>query len=188
MWKFHRSMIRPFFSRDRLIQFKIFDKMATNTIAMMNEMMNAGYAVDLQDLASRYTFDSTTEFLFGLDMNVLGEPLLYPHSADPPLLFKIDIATDGHAVEASRAFSRAFSEAQEAVAPRLQLGAFWPLQEFTKNWAVEPMKIVDRLLLDFVAKNARKGAESTGIDEEDQILLDQLAKQTDGQTELALSK
>ncbi|KAF9020876.1 cytochrome P450 [Hymenopellis radicata] len=59
MWRFHRTLSRPFFSRDRI-----------------------GFAwgpVDFQDLIQRFTMDTATEFLFGACVNSLSSALPYPH-------------------------------------------------------------------------------------------------------------
>ncbi|KAJ6557403.1 cytochrome P450 [Mycena vulgaris] len=64
MWKFHRSMTRPFFSRDRISHFDIFDRHA-----------------DRLDLVGRFTMDSATEFLFGSCVNSLYASLPFPHHA-----------------------------------------------------------------------------------------------------------
>ncbi|KAF4588561.1 hypothetical protein EYR40_010114 [Pleurotus pulmonarius] len=63
MWKFHRSMTRPFFSRDRISHFDLFDRHADAVIAKIKERARAGIAMDFQDLMGRFTLDSATEFL-----------------------------------------------------------------------------------------------------------------------------
>ena len=75
MWKFHRSMTRPFFTRDRISHFNIFDRHAEDVIAQMKSRLRAGFLVDFQAYLctfiffhltlSRSTLDSATEFLFG---------------------------------------------------------------------------------------------------------------------------
>nr|AAL67906.1 cytochrome P450 monooxygenase pc-2 [Phanerodontia chrysosporium] len=99
MWKFHRSMTRPFFTRERISHFDLFDRHADATMAKMKARLAEGFAVDFQDLISRFTLDSATEFLFGQ-------------------------CTTG----ASRTedFARAFAEAQDAVSFRLRMGWLWP--------------------------------------------------------------
>jgi hypothetical protein len=48
MWSFHRSMTRPFFSRDRVQHFDIFDRHTERVIALIKGRMAEGYAVDFQ--------------------------------------------------------------------------------------------------------------------------------------------
>jgi hypothetical protein len=81
-YRFHRGMTRPFFSKDRISHFEIFDRHAADAIKQVKERMRQGYAVDVQvrihatrphlvltvfqDVVSRFTLDSATEFLFGM--------------------------------------------------------------------------------------------------------------------------
>lgn len=46
--RFHRSMTRPFFSRDRISHFDNFDRHADETIKLMKERLRAGYSIDFQ--------------------------------------------------------------------------------------------------------------------------------------------
>lgn len=48
MWKFHRSMTRPFFSRDRISAFDNFERHAELVIQHMKDRFRAGYAIDFQ--------------------------------------------------------------------------------------------------------------------------------------------
>ena len=76
-------MTRPFFSKDRISHFEIFDRHAADAIEQVKARMKEGYAVDIQvsfcaihqhffiltffqDVVSRFTLDSATEFLFGM--------------------------------------------------------------------------------------------------------------------------
>jgi hypothetical protein len=81
-YRFHRGMTRPFFSKDRISHFEIFDRHAADAIEQVKERMRQGHAVDVQvrihttnphlvlivfqDVVSRFTLDSATEFLFGV--------------------------------------------------------------------------------------------------------------------------
>lgn len=64
MWKFHRSMTRPFFSRDRISHFSTFGKNADRAIQIMKKRSAEGYAIDFQDAISRFTMDSATVCAF----------------------------------------------------------------------------------------------------------------------------
>lgn len=48
MWKFHRTMARPFFTRERVTEFDIFARHAEEVIQKMKDSFNAGTPVDLQ--------------------------------------------------------------------------------------------------------------------------------------------
>ncbi|KAG8812507.1 hypothetical protein FRC17_002007 [Serendipita sp. 399] len=98
LWRFHRSMSRPFFTRDRLKRIvPTFVKHADHALQLLEHRMTnaekegslaseggvAGGAVDMQDLASRFTLDAATEFLFGGCVQSLNEPLPAPWNAAP---------------------------------------------------------------------------------------------------------
>lgn len=84
-------MTRPFFSKDRISHFEIFDRHAADAIDQVKARMREGYAVDvqvsiratpqhtlltvLQDVVSRFTLDSVTESLFGMFVLAFGLPL-----------------------------------------------------------------------------------------------------------------
>ncbi|KAH8108380.1 cytochrome P450 [Phellopilus nigrolimitatus] len=81
MWKFHRSMTRPFFSRERISHFDLFTRHADQAIVLMQQCFREGYSLDMQDLLGRFTLDSASEFLFGKCMHALRAGLPYPHNA-----------------------------------------------------------------------------------------------------------
>ncbi|KAG6914347.1 hypothetical protein DXG01_000911 [Tephrocybe rancida] len=81
MWKFHRSMTRPFFTRDRISDFHLFDCHVSTVFTLIKERMRNGHAIDFQDLMSRFTLDSTSEFLFSHCVHSLTTGIPYPHNA-----------------------------------------------------------------------------------------------------------
>ncbi|KAL4257125.1 cytochrome P450 family protein [Pleurotus pulmonarius] len=139
MWKFHRSMTRPFFSKDRISHFELFGRMADDVLAQIKARLREGFPVDIQDLASRFTLDSATEFLFGQNVRSLSAGLPYPHydprSNDP--VFKNHPAN---------LFAVAFGEAQSNAALRSRYGINWPLAEPWVDKTAQQMKIVKRFI------------------------------------------
>jgi hypothetical protein len=96
LWRFHRSMSRPFFTRDRLRDIiPVFVRHADRAIDLITKRNdnNTGLdrdglaTIDVQDLTSRLTLDATTEFLFGSCVNSLEEELPRPwnDASAPPL-------------------------------------------------------------------------------------------------------
>ncbi|KAH9931765.1 cytochrome P450 monooxygenase pc-3 [Amylocystis lapponica] len=183
MWKFHRSMTRPFFSRDKISHFELFDRHSDTTITRLKERLSAGYAVDFQDLISRFTLDSATEFLFGYCVHSLSAPLPYPHNAASPVMSDSELNTEGNV------FSDAFSAAQEAVSARGNLGWFWPLKEIFETSTDKYMAIVDKVL-DPILQAALQKKEERMLGEKDQeeaddeTLLDHLVRFTSDRTVL----
>lgn len=48
MWKFHRAMTRPFFSKERISHFDIFDRHAKEALDLLASRLKEGYPVDIQ--------------------------------------------------------------------------------------------------------------------------------------------
>ncbi|TFY59598.1 hypothetical protein EVG20_g7724 [Dentipellis fragilis] len=108
MWKFHRGITRPYFSKDRISHFEIFNRHAEDVIALAKERLRAGFPIDFQDLTGRFTLDSATEFLFGQDLQSLAAGLPYPASS--PRAAENAFAANSPA----NRFFVAFQEAQHA--------------------------------------------------------------------------
>ena len=166
-------MTRPFFSKDRIGDFELFDRHADNAIAKLKARLKDGIAVDIQDLASRFTMDTATEFLFGQDLRTLSGDLPYP-SAYKKSLFR---------THPSDRFSVAFGRAQEDTFLRLCYGNLWPLVDFwedvvgtNKNITWEFINPLIQTALE--KKKAAKGVCEVNLD--DGTLLDHLVQQTDG--------
>ncbi|KAK0184815.1 cytochrome P450 [Armillaria mellea] len=137
MWRFHRSMTRPFFTRDRITHFNLYDRHAEMTISQMKQRLRSGYPVDFQDLMCRFTVDSATEFLFGSCVNTLTASLPYPQN----ISIVPAKSNDARSLEAN-GFSEAFFEVQRILSNRLRKGWIWPLFEIRRDKTDAPMKIV----------------------------------------------
>ncbi|KAF8960212.1 cytochrome P450 [Flammula alnicola] len=187
MWKFHRAMTRPFFSKDRISHFDIFDRHATEALNQLKVRLREGYPVDIQDLASRFTMDSATEFLFNQDVDSLGAGIPYPHYS--PL---VDLTAHAHP---ANKFSKAFDEAQRLIAVRSRLGVNWPLAEFWKDKVKEQMTVVNGFIEPIMRaaverKRAMSGGKEQTVFEKDrevkdgESLLEHLINYTEDETVL----
>ncbi|KII89804.1 hypothetical protein PLICRDRAFT_39976 [Plicaturopsis crispa FD-325 SS-3] len=161
-WKFHRSMTRPFFSKDRIAHFDIFDEHAEHAIRLIRQRLREGWPVDLQDALSRFTLDSATEFLFGHNVNSLSAGLPYPSASLLP-------ASPEHLnnpTHPSNVFAAAFAEAQSLTANRFRLGPIWPLTEFWKDKTKVPMEVVysfiEPIVEDAISKKRAEGGVNLG--------------------------
>ncbi|KDQ49960.1 hypothetical protein JAAARDRAFT_611408 [Jaapia argillacea MUCL 33604] len=179
MWKFHRSMTRPFFTHDRISHFDIFDRHAEDAIARMKDRFESGYAVDIQDLISRFTLDSTTEFLFGKDVRSLASPLPFPYTTGTKLP-----SGDIHLSQAEQ-FSRAFAQSQQIIADRSRTGEVWPLLEIFGDQTKKPMEVVNGYIEPILREALEKRKTSEKVIEGDkyevgegETLLDHLVKYT----------
>ncbi|KZT09730.1 cytochrome P450 monooxygenase pc-3 [Laetiporus sulphureus 93-53] len=180
----HRAMTRPFFSKDRISHFELFDRHAEEALTRMNERLRAGYAVDFQDLISRFTLDSATEFLFESCVHSLYSPLPYPHNLTRS---PFSDTTKGE-LDRAEAFARAFAKAQHVVSERAQLGKIWPFFEIWRNKTDEYMRVVDDYLGPILQEALRKkeqmikeekwGRDKDEAVEDDDTLLDHLVRYT----------
>lgn len=135
-----------------------------------------------QDVISRFTLDSATEFLFGACVNSLHSDLPYAYNDAVAPQF-------ARAPNVAERFSAAFAGAQNVISMRTRVGWFWHLQELLHDRSAEHMRVVDEflqpILEEAIAKNraAKAQMEATGEkgSEEDETLLDHLVKLTDGQ-------
>ncbi|KAI8993079.1 cytochrome P450 [Trametes punicea] len=175
LWKFHRSIARPFFSKDRISHFDIFDRHAMDALEQMKARLKEGYAVDWQDLVSRFTMDSATEFLFGKDVQSLASGLPYPPTSDMARSRTIKPQADE--------FSSTFLEAQIVSSKRGRFQQAWGLTEFWRDKVAARKATIDKfinpILTDALRRKAEIGPESDSKVSEEDTLLSQLLKVTD---------
>ncbi|KAL7282246.1 hypothetical protein ACG7TL_003715 [Trametes sanguinea] len=181
MWKFHRSMTRPYFTRDRISHFDIFERHSDHAIKKMKERFRGGHAVDFQDLISRFTLDSATEFLLGKCVDSLESdlPYAYNNPAKSRVIRELSPADQ---------FAAAFSAALHLINIRSRSGWTWRLNEMLEDKSEEPMRVVNAFLQPVleaaIAKSRATKAQNQGPsgdkeDEENETMLEHLAKTTD---------
>lgn len=174
LWKFHRSMSRQFFTRDRISDFDNFDRHADLALSKLRNRLREGVAVDLQDLFCRFTLDSASEFLFGSDLQSLSADLPYPSTAK---------ASTSRRTHPSDSFADAFQKAQVASGARSRFGWFWPLGEFWEDKVEKEIQAVFDYVDPIVkrAVEARKAKElsKTGGGDDDETLLEHMTRLTD---------
>ncbi|KAI6001132.1 cytochrome P450 [Pisolithus marmoratus] len=157
IWKFHRSMTRPFFSKNRISHFDIFEKHVEDVLSQAKVRLREGYPVDFQDMVYRFTLDSATEFLFGKSVQSISAGLVYPKNSVPG-------KNNDHTNHLSNIFACAFSDAQSHTALRGRLGTFWRVAEFWSDRVKKEMevcyKFIDPILKDALeTKRSTKGGE-----------------------------
>ncbi|KAF8905811.1 cytochrome P450 [Gymnopilus junonius] len=173
---FHRAITRPFFTRERISDFQIYERMCEPSFAEAKKRLAEGYPVDFQDLTARFTLDSSTAFLFGSSVDSLAAGIPYPQwdaKKNPPSFYN----------HPSNKFVSAFSEGLALAAFRLGRGGEWPLFEFLKDKIIPFRKIIDDftepLLREALAKREIESAvDKSHTDAEEDTLLAHLIKQT----------
>ncbi|PFH46977.1 hypothetical protein AMATHDRAFT_198725 [Amanita thiersii Skay4041] len=188
--RFHRSITRPVFTRDRISDFDLFDRHAEVAISQLKQRLREGYAVDFQDLMSRFTLDSATEFLFGNCVHSLHAGLPYPANTSLPPPPSSGSPVTSHHTATANTFAAAFLEAQEVISYRERYGWIWPLYEIFEDKTKKPMKVVDGYIEPIIKeavekKKARVAAGEIETEKkrdelaEGETLLDHLVQVTD---------
>ncbi|KAI6035665.1 cytochrome P450 [Pisolithus orientalis] len=160
-WKFHRSMTRPFFSKDRISHFDIIEKHAEDALNQAKARLQEGYPVNFQDMVCRFTLDSATEFLLGKCVRSLSAGLVYPKNS-------LRGQDEDYKNHPSNVFARAFLNAQTNAAFRSRLGSFWRLAEFWGDCIKKEMevchKFIDPILKEALAtrRSMNERKQSTG--------------------------
>ncbi|KAF5358875.1 hypothetical protein D9757_012299 [Collybiopsis confluens] len=174
MWKFHRNMTRPFFSKNRISDFDIFERHAEDAISAIRNRLAQGYPIEVQDAIGRFTLDSATEFLFGKDVESLGAGLPYPQNA----ALKNDQSFFDHP---SNKFVRAFMKGQEQASARGRIGDLWPLAEFWEDKVGLHRQEIDKFTKPIIEERMRALVKKSGEDvkDEGETFLDHLLRSTD---------
>ena len=72
-------MTRPFFARERVSDFAIFERHTTEALHVLNDVAGSSIPVmDIQDLFTRLSLDAAAEFLFGKRLHTLKAPRPVP--------------------------------------------------------------------------------------------------------------
>ena len=137
-------MTRPFFNKDKIAHFDIFDRHADDILRQAKARLAQGFPIDFQDMIARFTLDSATEFLFGHDVNSAGAGLPYPPSSP--------LANSKQFLEhPSNKFVEAFGEGQNLMALRSRVGgSAWRLYEFWQDKIAPNRKVVDGFVRDIL--------------------------------------
>ena len=172
----HRTIARPFFARERINDFRIFDKHAEHTLRIVSRFSDLSQPCDAQDLYERFTLDSASEFLFGHDLETLSMRL--PEAGKTTLGPKGSLTNDEFG-----SFRKAFEEAACVITQRARLGYFWPLAELTKNKMKEPSWVtknwIDPLVKRALAEKAKAKRHGLEAPITEKTFLEHLAQSTD---------
>lgn len=172
----HRALARPFFARDRISDFELFDKYASRSLSILADMAATNQPCDVQDLYARFTIDAASEFLFGKNLDTLSGQLPTAGSA----ALSARSSTD----DAWGTFAKAFEAVQRIITVRAQTGIIWPVFELLDDKTTPHVDIIRQWVDPLVRETLEHKAASkrAGIDEklEEKTFLRHLADSTDG--------
>ncbi|KAJ7457995.1 cytochrome P450 [Mycena galericulata] len=175
LWRFHRGISRPFFTKDRISDLQGYMRYSDRALRLLSERLQEGYPVDFQDLASRYTLDWTTEFLFGANAESLSNTLPYPAGSE----LKGSQSRSGPSP--ADLFARSFVDAQSQTSLRTRYGPAWPLLELRRDKVKQHMSVVYDFVEPIIQKaiDRNRNPEKKLAEWEQSTLLDYLVQQTD---------
>ena len=144
-WKTHRNLARPFFARERAEDFENFEAYTVRTLSILTSLASSDEAFDAQDLYSRFTLDSASEFLFGKNLDTLSHPR--------PVAGKSRMGPKGSAVDGSwGSFAHSFEAAQIQITTRARIGYWWPALELFRDRNKEHADVIHSWLDPLIAE------------------------------------
>ncbi|KAI6015338.1 cytochrome P450 monooxygenase CYP63 [Pisolithus orientalis] len=180
----HRTLARPFFARDRVSDFELFERYTTRTFTILSEKAALNEPIDVQDLYARFTIDAASEFLFGKNLDTLSGSLPRPSSSSP---FERGSVTD----DAWGTFTRAFETLQRINTLRARTGLIWPLFELFDDKTVPYVDTVRQWIDPLVKRTLEEkaAAKRAGVERnvEEKTFLQHLADSTEAQTACLLT-
>ncbi|KAJ6571580.1 cytochrome P450 monooxygenase CYP63 [Mycena capillaripes] len=179
LWERGRATVRPFFAKERISDFEIFERTSAATLDLITARSREDLPLDIQDLLSRFTLDSASEFLFGMKLDTLAQPLTVPGKVKlgPKGSIPIDESTEFDE------FTEAFERVAVIITRRGTQGDTWPLLELFGDETEESIAtimdwmepVVVRAITD--KENRKKAGIETSAAEN--VFLDFLASKTD---------
>ncbi|KIJ47965.1 hypothetical protein M422DRAFT_28506 [Sphaerobolus stellatus SS14] len=166
MWQFHRKLARPFFSKERVTDFLIYERKAIDCIHKMEQHFDNNLPVDFQvryPTPTRFTLDSAAEFLFGVSTNSLDAPLPLPYN------FPDSPQKDMISSTPSSRFAKAFGKALIVLLDRFDLAHLWPLGEIFEDKMKGPMKDV-HAFIDVIIRDAVREHDKEDVKEGESLL------------------
>lgn len=180
-----RQIARPFFTKERISDFHIFDQTSAKALNLIANRAVAGAPIDVQDLLQRFTLDSAALFLWGHALNTLDLPLTQPG--------RVVLGPKGSAPADGGSewdvFTNAFETLAVLITRRGVQGDTWPLLELFKDKTEEPIQVIMdwleplvRRALDRKTKRreASWGDAKVSSRDDETVFLDYLADQSDG--------
>ncbi|KAG1748095.1 cytochrome P450 monooxygenase CYP63 [Suillus lakei] len=135
----HRSLARPFFTRNRISDFELFEKYAGRTITVLSNLASRNQPCNVQDLFARFTIDAASDFLFGQNLDTLSKKL--PLSSSGPQSDRGSTTDDSWGT-----FAQAFEAVQRIITMRGRTGFIWPVFELFDDKTAPHVEIIKRWL------------------------------------------
>jgi cytochrome P450 len=179
-----RQIARPFFTKERISDFHIFEHTSVKTLNLIASRSAAYAPIDVQDLLQRLTLDAAALFLWGHPLNTLDQPLTQPGRVilGPKGSAPIDGGGEWDV------FTNAFETVAVLITRRGVQGDTWPLLELFKDKTEEPIQVIMDWLEPHVRRALERKAKRKEVNgdavvsarDDETVFLDYLADRTDG--------
>jgi cytochrome P450 len=182
-WRIGRQIARPFFTKERISDFHIFEQASAKTLNLIANRAAAYAPIDIQDLLQRFTLDAAACFLWGTALNTLDQPLTQPG--------RVVLGPKGSAPADGGGewdvFTNAFETLAVLITRRGVQGDTWPLLELFHDKTEEPIQVImdwlEPLVKEALNRKAKRreahGDAKVSARDEDTVFLDYLADRTD---------
>ncbi|KAI0298782.1 cytochrome P450 [Multifurca ochricompacta] len=182
-WRIGRQIARPFFTKERISDFHIFEHSSAKTLNLIANRAATYAPIDIQDLLQRFTLDAAALFLWGTALNTLDQPLTEPG--------RVVLGPKGSAPADGGGewdvFTNAFETVAVLITRRGVQGNTWPLLELFKDKTEEPIQVImdwlEPLVREAISRKAKRrvanGEAKVSARDEDTVFLDYLADRTD---------
>ncbi|KAH9963632.1 cytochrome P450 monooxygenase CYP63 [Russula dissimulans] len=182
-WRIGRQIARPFFTKERISDFHIFEQTSAKALNLMSNRAASYQPIDIQDLLQRFTLDAASLFLWGHALNTLDQPLTQPG--------RVILGPKGSAPADGGGewdvFTNAFETVAVLITRRGVQGPTWPLLELFKDKTEEPIQVImdwlEPLVRQALSRKAKRreanGDAKMSTRDDDAVFLDYLADQTD---------
>ncbi|KAF7306220.1 Cytochrome P450 monooxygenase CYP63 [Mycena indigotica] len=179
LWRKGRATARPFFAKERISDFNTFERTVSTTLDLLAHRSAVNLPIDVQDLLERFTLDSASEFLFGMQLDTLSQPLTEPGRVKlgPRGSMPIEGAT------AFDEFTQAFENVAVIITRRGTQGDTWPLLELfadkTEDATNTIMNWLEPIVKRAIDEKDQRRLAGVATPASENVFLDYLASRTD---------
>ncbi|KAJ7475136.1 cytochrome P450 [Mycena galericulata] len=143
-----------------------------STLSLMRNRLAKSHPIDFQDVVSRFTLDSATEFLFERSVDSMAAGLPYPESWP--------VANSSYFLNhPSNTYVRSFVLSQTLLVMRAPFGSKWPLSEFWKDKIKPHRKIIDEFIEPLLSRELGRKNKQEDEKKDEGSFLTHLVQATD---------
>ncbi|GJJ15754.1 hypothetical protein Clacol_010032 [Clathrus columnatus] len=155
LWKIHRSMIRPYLSKNLTADIPLFERHLQTVLSTLDNASSNGAPIDVQALAHAYTLDLALEAFFG--MNVISM-----NQNDNDILSNSSTSSS-----AIKGFAHAMEQAAQITILRARRGSLWRIFEKGEDAIAPHAEIMHRWIDTIILHSRESNRDKGNIDGDD---------------------